>query len=105
VVGAGIAIFESGHHYKSLHCTLNNTCTTNQAQQLAIQRALKYTESMQSREKIATLYTDSQITLDSQGNGNIHTFLIEEIRKKLNEMTKTNWKIKLQWVKAHAGIR
>jgi len=48
---------------------------------------------------------DSQITLDSLRNGNIHTFLIEEIGKKLNEMTKTNWKIKLCWVKAHVGIR
>jgi len=56
-------------------------------------------------DKTATVYMDSQIALDSLRNGNIHTFLIEEIRKKLNEMTKTNWKIKLHWVKAHAGVR
>jgi len=67
--------------------------------------ALKYTESIPTREKVATVYTDSQMTLDSLRNSNIHIFLIEEIRKKLNEMTKTNWKIKLKWVKAHAGIR
>jgi ribonuclease HI len=45
------------------------------------------------------------VTLDSLWNSNIHTFLIEEIRKKLIEMTKTNWKMKLQCVKARAGIR
>jgi ribonuclease HI len=60
---------------------------------------------MQTTDKIATIYMDSQITLDSLGNGNIHTFIVEEIGKKLNEMMKTNWNIKLRWVKAHAGIR
>jgi len=60
---------------------------------------------MQTREKVATVYTDSQMTLDCLRNSNIHTYLIEEIRKKLKEMTKTNWEINLQWVKAHAGIR
>jgi len=104
-VGAGIAIFESGHHIKSLQCRLNIRCTNNQAEQLAILTAIKYTENMQTTDKIATIYMDSQITLDSLGNGNIHTFIVEEIGKKLNEMMKTNWNIKLRWVKAHAGIR
>ena len=59
---------------------------------------------MQTTETTATIYTASQITLDSLRNGNIHTFIIEEMRKKLNKMMKTNWNIKLRWVKAHAGI-
>ena len=67
--------------------------------------ALKYIESMQTREKVAMVYTDSQMTLDSLWNSNIHTYLIEEIGKKLKEMTKSNWEIKLQRVKAHEGIR
>ena len=67
--------------------------------------ALKYIESMQTREKVAMVYTDSQMTLDSLWNSNIHTYLIEEKRKKLREMTESNWEIKLQWIKAHAGIR
>ena len=60
---------------------------------------------MQTTDNTATIYTDSQTTLDSLRNGNIHTLIIEEIRKKLNEMMKTNWKIKLRLFKAHAGIR
>jgi ribonuclease HI len=103
-VGAGIAIFASGHHIKSFQCRLNKRCTNNQAEQLAVLTALKYAANMQTTDKTATVYTDSQITLDSLRNCNIHTYLIEEIRKTLNEMTKTNWTIKLQWVKAHAGI-
>ena len=100
-VGAGVAIFESGHHIKSLQCRLNKRCTNNQAEQLAMLPALKYTETMQTMDKTATVYMDSQIALDSLRNGNIHTFLIEEIRRKLTEMRKTDSKIKLRWVKAH----
>jgi ribonuclease HI len=44
------------------------------------------------------------MTLDSLKNSKIHTFLIEEMRRKLTEMGKINWKIQLCWVKAHIGI-
>ena len=91
-VGAGIAIFESGNHIKSLKCRLNKRCTNNQAEQVAILRALEYTENIQTEDKTATEYTDSPMRLDSLKNGNIHTFLIEEIRRKLTEMGKISWK-------------
>ena len=73
----------------------------HQAKQLAIVRALEYTENLQTEDKTATMYTDSRMTLDSLKNNNIHTFLIEEIRRKLMEMGKTNWKIQFCWVKVH----
>jgi len=53
---------------------------------------------------MATIYTDSRMTLDSLKNSKIHTFLIEEIRK-LTQMGKINWKIQLCRVKAHVGIQ
>jgi ribonuclease HI len=53
----------------------------------------------------ATIYTDSQMTLDSLTNNTNHTFLIEEMRKKLAQMGTTNWTIKFCWVKAHVGIQ
>jgi len=53
----------------------------------------------------ATIYKDSRMTLDSLKNSKIHRFLIEEIRRKLTEMGKINWKIQLCWVKAHVGIQ
>jgi ribonuclease HI len=103
-VGAGIAFFGFGLRINNLQCRLNKGCTNNQAEQLAILTALKHTKNMQTTEKTVTIHTDSLITLDSLRNGNIHTFLIEEIRKQLNEMTTKNWKIILRWVKAHAGV-
>jgi hypothetical protein len=58
-VGAGVAIFRSGNHTKRLKYRLNNRCTNNQAEQLAIVRALEYAENLQTEDKTATIYTDS----------------------------------------------
>ena len=67
-------------------------------------RALEYTENTQTEDTTATIYTDSRMTLDSLKNSNIHTSLIEEIRRKLTEMRKINWKIQFSWNTAHVGI-
>ena len=85
-VGAGIAIFSSGTQTKSLKHRLNNRCTNNQAEQLAILKSLEYTESLQTEDKTATIHTDSRTTLDSLKNTNIHTLIIEKIRLKAMEM-------------------
>jgi len=45
------------------------------------------------------------MTLCSLKNDTNHTFLIEEIKKKLSEMRTTNWTIQFCWVKAHVGIQ
>jgi len=45
------------------------------------------------------------MTLDSLKNNNNHMFLIEEIRKKLEEMRTTDWTIEFCWVKAYVGIQ
>jgi len=44
---------------------------------------------------MATIYTDSQITLEKIRNSNIHTYIIEEIRRKLIGMKNTGWNITL----------
>ena len=54
-VGAGIAVFESGIHTNQIQRRLNNRCSNNQAEQLAILTALKYTEYIKTSEK--TRYT------------------------------------------------
>jgi hypothetical protein len=56
-------------------------------------------------DEMATIYTDSQMTLDSLKNNTNHTFLIKEIRKKLAEMGTTNWTIEFCWVKPHVEIQ
>jgi hypothetical protein len=81
-VGEGVAIFRTRIHIKSLKYKLNKRCTNNQAEQLAILRALEYTENIQTEDKTATIYTDSRMTPDSLKNRNINTFLIEDIRRR-----------------------
>jgi len=104
-VGAGIVIFKSGNLISSLKYRLNKRCTNNQAEQLAILRALEFTENLETEDKTATIYTDSRMTLDSLKNSNIHTYLIEETRRKVAEMGEIKWKIQLCWVKDHVGIQ
>jgi ribonuclease HI len=43
------------------------------------------------------------MTLDSLQNNNIHTYLIEKIRRKVTEIEQNEGKIQFSWVKAHAG--
>jgi len=74
-VGAGIAVYRSGTHTKSLKYRLNTKCTNNQAEQLAILKSLEYIENILTTDKSVTIYTDSQTTLDSLQKNNIHTYL------------------------------
>jgi len=74
-VGAGIAIYMSGDLIKSLKYKLNNRCTNNQTEQLAILKALQHTVNIHVEDKMVTVYTDSRMTLDSLKNTNIHTAL------------------------------
>ena len=104
-VGAGIVIFNSGNLINSLKYKLNKRCTNNQTEQLAILRALEFTENIETEDKTATIYTDSRMTLDSHKNSNIHTYLIGEIRRKVEEMGEINWNMKYCWVKAHVVVQ
>ena len=56
-------------------------------------------------QKTATIYTDSRKTTDSLKNNNIHTFLIEEIRRKLTEIGKTNLKFNSAGSRLTSGSR
>jgi hypothetical protein len=51
-----------------------------------------------------TIYTDNEMALYSLNSNTNHTFLIEEIRKKLAEMGTTNLRIQFCWVKPHVCI-
>ena len=56
-VGAGIAIYTTGTHTKSLKYRLDVKCTNTQMEQLAILRSLEYIENLQTVEKTAIVYT------------------------------------------------
>jgi ribonuclease HI len=67
-VGAEIAIYKFGDLIKGLKYKPNIRCTNNQAQQLAILKALQCTVHINAEVKTATVYTDSRKTLESLKN-------------------------------------
>jgi len=86
--------------------TLHNRCCNNQAEQLAIIKALETAEKSHTNDNIprtVTVHTDSRITLQSPKNTRNHNYLLEAIRKKAIAAEKGNWTIIFTWVRAHAG--
>jgi len=84
-VGAGVAIFDKGKIEEKLKYKLHNNCSNNQAEQLAIVKAVEALENTNidnSRRRIATIYTDSKVTIQSIKYYRNHKSLIEKIRKK-----------------------
>ena len=63
--GSVVAIFKSGDYIASLKYRLNKRCANNQAEQLVILRTLAYTKNKQTEDMTYTIYTDSQMTLNS----------------------------------------
>ena len=106
-VGSGIAIFIDTRLAHQLQFKLAQCCSNNQAEQLAILKALEKIVdiiNIPDRRKYAVIHTDSKITLDSLVNGNNHNMLIEQIRQELRKLQRMNWTIHFTWVKAHVGI-
>ena len=82
---------------------LKGRCSNNQAEQLAILKALENIQYMETDERTVIVSTDSRVTLESLKKRKNHTNRIGKIRIKVIEMEMQNWKIELNWIKAHAG--
>ena len=79
----------------------------NQAEQLAIVKALEAIETIDIPENsphTTELFPDSRTTIDLLKNATKHCYLIEEIRKRLHILDRDNWTIGISWIKAHVGI-
>jgi len=86
---------------------LDNRCSNNQAEQIAITKALEVIDAIDIAEnspRTIGIFTDSRITIDSLKNVNNHSYCIEEIRKRISILERTNWAVEFSWVKAHVGI-
>jgi ribonuclease HI len=92
-VGSGIAIFTDGNITNTKKYRLNERCSNNQTEQLAILKALENIQYLETNERTVLVSTDSRITLDSFKNRKNHTYLIKKIRAKVIEMEMQNWKI------------
>jgi ribonuclease HI len=82
-----VAIFSEQKLITKLQFKLDSRCSNNQAEQLAITKALETLETIEIDEinpRTAIILTDSRISLDSIKNGYNHSYLTEEIRKRLN---------------------
>jgi len=85
---------------------LDEKCSNNQAEEIAILKALEAIETLGITEngpRTAAIFTDSRVTRDSLKNINNHNFLIEEISKKVSIPETPNWTIEFSCVKAHVG--
>jgi ribonuclease HI len=103
-VGSGIAIFENIHLPLQLMYRLADECSNNQAEQLAIVKALEKLREfrhLQGLQRSAAVHTDRKITLDAIANPRNHQHLVEQIRENVRLLEKDNWSIHFTWVKAH----
>jgi ribonuclease HI len=98
-VGAGVAIYTDKRLVRQYKYRLQNHCSHNQAQQIAILKSLEQLPSIADQtNRIVAIYTDSKVALASLKNNTIHSFLIEEIRNKVRNLTKQKWSIHFGWV-------
>jgi len=80
-VGAAAVIIKNDIILHQSTFKLHNKCSHNQAEQVAILRALdqiQYLQLAEDTEKIAVVNTDSKVTLDELQNRNKHYILKEK---------------------------
>jgi len=88
-VGSGIAIYVNNKLTHQIKHKLNNRCSNNQAEQTAILKALHALETIKvynNTPRTVTVFTDSKITIFSLKNAKNRKHLIEEIRRKTNDL-------------------
>jgi len=106
-VGSGVTLHIGTDLALQEKFKLDDGCSNKQAEQLATTKALEALEKIdipQNTPRTATIFTDSRITVDSIRNTRNHNHLVEEIRKKMISLERTDWNIEISWVKAHVGI-
>ena len=72
---------------------MDGRCSNNQAEQLAILKALENIQYLDTDERTVQILTDSRIALESLKNRKSHAHLIEQIRKKVIELENHKWTI------------
>jgi len=87
-VGVGVAIYTEKRLVRKCKYRLHNHCSNNQAEQVAILKALEQLLSLPHKtNRTVAINTDSKVTLDSLKNNTIHSVLIEEIRNMVRYLT------------------
>jgi ribonuclease HI len=104
-VRAGAAIHVDQVLKRQCKYKLQNCCSNNQAEQIAILKSLEELTTLSDNSgRTVAIYTDSKVTLASLRNNLMHSPLIVEIRNNVRQLMMQNWSIHFGWVKAHIGI-
>jgi hypothetical protein len=83
-IGSGAVIFKGSEMIAKLQFKLDNRCSNNQAEQLAILKEVEKLEVLNRRSinQLSTIiFTDSRISLDSLQNYNNHGFWWKRLEK------------------------
>jgi hypothetical protein len=87
-VGAGVAIYSDKRLVRQCKYRLQNCCSNNQAEQIAILKSLEQLPNLEDLgSRTVAIHTDSRVTLALLKNHSTHSFLIEEIRNKVEQLT------------------
>jgi len=76
-----MAIFKDSKLIETKKYKLNGRCSNNQAEQLAIIKALQNIKVVETNDKTALIFIESKIALESLKNRKNHTYLIEIIER------------------------
>jgi ribonuclease HI len=107
-VGAAAIIIKDDTVIHQSKFKLYERCSNNQAEQVAILKALQQIQKLQlteDAEKIAVVNTDSKVTLDTLRNRNKHYVITEDIGKEIKRLEELRWTVFFNWVKAHVGTQ
>jgi len=106
-VGAAAVIIKDDILLYQSKYKLHERCSNNQAEQVAILKALEQIQNLQlleDTEKIIVVSTDSKVTIETPQNRNKHYRLTGSIKKEIMRLEDQQWTVLFNWVKAHTGI-
>ena len=104
-VGAAAVIIKDDIVLHQSKYKLHDKCSNNQAEQVAIQKALEQLQHLPTTDdkaKTVVVNTDSRVALDTLRNRKKHNILIENTRKEIKQLEDLQWTVIFKWVKAHA---
>jgi ribonuclease HI len=93
-VGAAAGIIQDDTVIHQSQYKLHDKCSNNQAEQVAILKALEQLQNLQlpeELEKTAEVNTDSKVTLDTLQNRNKYYNLVNKIRKEIKMLEDLRW--------------
>ena len=106
-VGAAAVIIKGDIVLHQSKYGLHERCSNNQAEQVAILKALEHIQNLhlaEDAENIVLVNTDSKVTLGTLNNRNKHYMLMEIKRMAIKKLEDQQWTMVFNWVKAHIGI-